>query len=71
MRYFEQRPLLMASQSANDLCLSLLVLAGDHEALLRAAHDALIPDRAEGVFGATWQEISACADGAAAEAAAR
>jgi diaminopimelate decarboxylase/aspartate kinase len=69
MRYFEDRPLLMASQSANDLCLSLLVLAGDDEALLRAAHAALIPDRAEGVFGATWQEISASADGA--EAAAR
>ena len=27
MRYFEDRPLLMVSQSANDLCLSLLVLA--------------------------------------------
>jgi diaminopimelate decarboxylase/aspartate kinase len=68
MRYFEERPLLMASQSANDLCLSLLVLAGDDEALLRAAHDALIPGRAEGVFGATWQEISAGADGAVAAA---
>jgi diaminopimelate decarboxylase/aspartate kinase len=64
MRYFEERPLLMASQSANDLCLSLLVLAGDHEALLRAAHDALIPDRAEGAFGAAWREISGCAEGA-------
>jgi aspartokinase len=69
MRYFEDHPLLMVSQSANDLCLSMLVLAGDHEALLRAAHDALIPDHVEGVFGATWQQISACADGR--EAAAR
>ncbi len=31
MRHFEDRPLLMVSQSANDLCLSLLVLAGDHQ----------------------------------------
>jgi diaminopimelate decarboxylase/aspartate kinase len=69
MRYFEDRPLLMVSQSANDLCLSLLVLAGDDEALLRAAHEALIPDRAEGVFGDTWQRLSACAG--AGEATAR
>ena len=67
MRYFEDRPLLMMSQSANDLCLSLLVLPGDDESLLRAAHDALIPDRAEGVFGDTWQRLSACTgDGEAA-----
>ena len=69
MRYFEDHPLLMASQSANDLCLSLLLLAGDDEELLRAAHAALIPNRAGGVFGAAWQELSACADGG--EAAAR
>jgi diaminopimelate decarboxylase/aspartate kinase len=62
MRYFEDRPLLMVSQSANDLSLSLLVLAGDHEALLHAAHGALIPNHAEGVFGATWQQLSACED---------
>jgi hypothetical protein len=65
MRYFEDRPLLMMSQSANDLCLSLLVLPGDDELLLCAAHDALIPDRAEGVFGDTWQRLSA-GDGEAA-----
>jgi len=59
MRQFEDRPLLMVSQSANDLCLSLLVLAGDHHALLRAAHEALIPQRSEGVFGDSWQKINA------------
>jgi len=59
MRHFEDRPLLMVSQSANDLCLSLLVLAGDHRDLLCAAHGALIPGRAEGVFGASWEGIQA------------
>jgi diaminopimelate decarboxylase/aspartate kinase len=58
MRHFDERPLLMVSQSANDLCLSLLVPAGEHRELLRAAHAALIPDREDGVFGATWAEIS-------------
>jgi hypothetical protein len=59
MLQFEDRPLLMVSQSANDLCLSLLVLAGDHQPLLRAAHDALIPARAAGGFGASWEQIQA------------
>jgi diaminopimelate decarboxylase/aspartate kinase len=59
MQQFEDPPLLMVSQSANDLCLSLLVLAGDHQPLLRAAHDALIPARAAGVFGASWEQIQA------------
>jgi diaminopimelate decarboxylase/aspartate kinase len=62
MQQFEQRPLLMASQSANDLCLSLLVPAGDHQPLLRAAHAALIPDCADGVFGASWDEMQRAAD---------
>jgi hypothetical protein len=57
MRHFEDRPLLMVSQSANDLCLSLLVLAGDHQPLLRAAHAALIPGQARGVFGDSWEQI--------------
>jgi diaminopimelate decarboxylase/aspartate kinase len=63
MSYFDERPLLMASQSANDLCLSLLVNSGDHEALLRSAHRELIPacDPAEeasgSVFGASWMQI--------------
>jgi len=59
MRYFEDHPLLMLSQSANDLCLSLLTPAGDHERLLLAAHEALLPDRAEGAFGSSWREIRA------------
>ena len=57
MRYFEERPLLMVSQSANDLCLSLLLPAGDEEALLQAAHEALIPQRPDGVFGPSWAEL--------------
>jgi diaminopimelate decarboxylase/aspartate kinase len=59
MRHFEDRPLLMVSQSANDLCLSLLVLAGDHQPLLRAAHAALIPGQSEGVFGVSWEQLQA------------
>jgi diaminopimelate decarboxylase/aspartate kinase len=62
MQYFEERPLLMVSQSANDLCLSLLVHSGDHELLLQDAHRALIPAveesrNTQGVFGASWQQI--------------
>lgn len=60
LQYFEEHPLLMVSQSANDLCLSLLVRAGDHEALLRGAHRALVPQDADGqhgVFGASWKHI--------------
>ncbi len=65
MRYFDERPLLMLSQSANDLCLSLLVQSGDHDTLIRAAHDALIPEVSssgdeigpDDVFGASWAQI--------------
>ena len=57
MRHFDERPLLMVSQSANDLCLSLLVLAGDHEPLLRAAHAALIPPGRAGVFSDSWEQL--------------
>jgi diaminopimelate decarboxylase/aspartate kinase len=56
---FSEAPLLMASQSANDLCLSLLVRREDHERILRAAHQALIPppDLPGGdCFGETWQQ---------------
>jgi diaminopimelate decarboxylase/aspartate kinase len=65
MRYFEENPLLMVSQSANDLCLSLLVNYGDHESLLKAAHRALIPlddGKPAGVFGASWKQIQPMAD---------
>jgi len=64
MLQFEERPLLMVSQSANDLCLSLLVLAGDHEPLLQAAHAALIPPGDAGVFSSSWENLQS-AGGAA------
>jgi diaminopimelate decarboxylase/aspartate kinase len=70
MRYFEDHPLLMVSQSANDLCLSLLVHSGDHAALLRGAHEALIPragDTPDGVFGASWMQIEQLTGGAVDE----
>ena len=60
MTHFEQRPLLMLSQSANDLCLSILVKAGDQNSLLRSAHEALIPAGNAGagsLFGDSWQQI--------------
>ena len=60
LKFFEHRPLLMASQSANDLCLSLLVEAGEHELLLRDAHKALIPSESgakDEVFGPSWSSI--------------
>jgi diaminopimelate decarboxylase/aspartate kinase len=62
MQPFDERPLLMVSQSANDLCLSLLVLAGDQRPLLVAAHSALIPHREQGAFGASWEEIQVSGD---------
>jgi diaminopimelate decarboxylase/aspartate kinase len=59
MAHFNDHALLMASQSANDLCLSLLVPAGDHEPLLRGAHEALIPPGIEplGPFGPGWAAL--------------
>ena len=65
MHYFQDRPLLMVSQSANDLCLSLLVNSGEHEALLKSAHRALIPAddaKPDRVFGASWKQIQLMAD---------
>jgi diaminopimelate decarboxylase/aspartate kinase len=59
MRYFDDHRLLMVSQSANDLCLSLLVPAGDHELLLRSAHAALVPAVRSPVFGAAWAQLRA------------
>ena len=60
MRFFDDHPLLMLSLSANDLCLSLLIEAADHEALLQAAHRALIPpvsNIVSSVFGASWADL--------------
>ena len=65
MRYFEDHPLLMVSQSANDLCLSLLVRTGEHETLLRGAHLALIPAgdiKPGSVFGPNWKQIQPIAN---------
>lgn len=60
MEVFQRKPLLMLSQSANDLCLSMLVAAGDHEALLKSAHRALIPGESGDaglLFGDRWDQI--------------
>lgn len=60
MEFFDDHPLLMASQSANDLCLSLLVEREGHELLLRGAHQALIPSDHESQdqgFGPSWRQI--------------
>lgn len=54
---FEQIPLLMVSQSANDLCLSLLVRQGHDQELARLAHQALIPVQSEdSLFGPAWAQ---------------
>jgi diaminopimelate decarboxylase/aspartate kinase len=60
MAFFDDHPLLMLSQSANDLCLSLLVEFRDHEKLLKSAHTMLIPAETEssaGVFGDCWLQM--------------
>lgn len=55
---FENTPLLMVSQSANDLCLSLLVRQGDDGKILKAAHDALIQITSETpMFGPCWRDL--------------
>ena len=62
MEFFRDHPLLMMSQSANDLCLSLLLEARDHEELLRRAHAALVtsmPDAESPGFGPSWRELAA------------
>jgi diaminopimelate decarboxylase/aspartate kinase len=56
---FESKPLLMVSQSANDLCLSLLIRSGDETELIKAAHDALIPHKEGELFGPSWLELEA------------
>jgi len=52
--------LLMLSQSANDLCLSMLVKTGDQNTLIRSAHEALIEsgnNHPESLLGDSWQQI--------------
>lgn len=59
-RFFDDHPLLMLSQSANDRCLSLLIESQDHEKLLRQAHQALIPvdgGEVNSAFGPSWAEL--------------
>jgi diaminopimelate decarboxylase/aspartate kinase len=61
LQCFDDRPLLMVSQSANDLCLSLLVEEGDHGPLLHGAHELLIPPDDAGpdpIFGSSWEQIN-------------
>jgi diaminopimelate decarboxylase/aspartate kinase len=61
LEFFQEHPLLMLSQSANDLCLSLLLEARDHERLLELAHEALVPAggiAGAGHFGPSWRELT-------------
>jgi diaminopimelate decarboxylase/aspartate kinase len=58
MTYFDERALLMLSQSANDLCLSLLLPEGDHAFFVQQLHEELIIGNAAGTnFGASWQVL--------------
>jgi diaminopimelate decarboxylase/aspartate kinase len=60
MNFFDDKPLLMLSQSANDLCLSLLVIAGEHEMLVQRLHRELVvvhEPGTSGIFGPSWQEL--------------
>jgi diaminopimelate decarboxylase/aspartate kinase len=60
--FFAVNPLLMLSQSANDLCFSMLVHSRHADELLETLHSALIgkglddKSRAE-VFGPSWAEL--------------
>lgn len=60
--FFTEHPLLMLSQSANDLCISILLRSQDAEKLLKILHQTLITEGLDsvsktGVFGPSWQEI--------------
>lgn len=58
MSYFDERALLMLSQSANDLCLSLLLPAGDHGVFIQQLHEELIIGNQAGTrFGPSWQDL--------------
>ena len=60
--FFTRHALLMLSQSANDLCLSMLVHTRHADELLKMLHEAVIGNgldeksKAE-VFGPSWQEL--------------
>jgi len=60
--FFAHHPLLMLSQSANDLCISLLVHSENAGQLLEMLHGELISKRIDAghraeIFGPTWQDI--------------
>ncbi len=60
--FFAGHPLLMLSQSANDLCISILLRSQDAEELLKMLHEVLIgkgldAEQTHEVFGPSWQEI--------------
>ena len=60
--FFASHPLLMLSQSANDLCISILLHSEDAEVLLKVLHRTLIEDlpgleNNTHVFGPVWKEI--------------
>jgi len=58
--FFDDHPLLLLSQSANDLCLSMLIESRDYEKLLSDAHSVLIPGEGGqpgGAFGPRWIDM--------------
>lgn len=60
--FFAEHPLLMLSQSANDLCLSMLLRSQDAGELLKILHQAMIGEGLNSAaknktFGPGWQEI--------------
>lgn len=59
--FFRDRPLLMLSQSANDLSISLLVHSSDAVLLVARLHAAMIERDAAGTgcFGPAWQSLGA------------
>ncbi|HET6564746.1 MAG TPA: aspartate kinase [Xanthomonadales bacterium] len=58
MQYFADNPLLMMSQSANDLCLSLLLPEGEHAAFVQQLHrELIIANQAAPAFGPSWHDV--------------
>jgi diaminopimelate decarboxylase/aspartate kinase len=60
--FFSKHALLMLSQSANDMCISILLHSQDAEALLFTLHDNLIvtaldETRTNDIYGPSWNEI--------------
>jgi diaminopimelate decarboxylase/aspartate kinase len=60
--FFADHPLLMLSQSANDLCISILVHEQHADELLKTLHGTLIEDisrleTGNDVFGPSWQKM--------------